>query len=117
MVESEGLPVPEAQFRFTVLRGHTPVYIGSLKLDCIGKTLSTFFGPRRGTPECSWENPVPFDESEEAAILLRNTAGLPASVTELMQFYFTPLQPGQLAALSPIGVILSAGKGFGDGIP
>jgi hypothetical protein len=106
----EGLPVPEVQFRFTVPLGNTPIYIGSLKLDCIGKTISTFLGPRRGTPECSWENPVPFDESEEAATLLRKTAGLPPSVTELMQFYSSPLQAGQLAALSPVGVLAAPGK-------
>jgi hypothetical protein len=99
--------LPQMRFRFTVSPENKPIYIGSLRLDCIAPSVSTWFGPRRGTPKCSWENPVPFDESEDAAIMARDVADMPAPVTELMQSYYTPLQHGQLAALSPVGVLVS----------
>jgi len=37
------------------------------------------------------------------------SAGLPVMATELMQSYFTPLQPGQLATLSSVGILVSGG--------
>lgn len=101
--------LPEMQFRFTVPRGNKPIYIGSLKLDCLVPSVSTWLGPAQGTPTCSWDNPVPLDESEDAEIMLRNAADMTTPMTELMQSYFTPLQPGQLASLSPVGVLVSGG--------
>jgi hypothetical protein len=98
------------EFRFVVPLDSSSVYIGSFRLTCEGRDIRAFSGWQRAVAYCSSQTMVE-DESEAARIVadsILNWAGTLS--TAIMQPYGAALAPGTLSSLSPVGILMPAGK-------
>jgi hypothetical protein len=100
-------PIPE--FRFIVPPNTPLLYIGSLHLACTTKKSASWFGGRE-FESCS-SQATAADETEAARVVAEASFkdfGSPSSM--IMQPYGTPLPPGTISKVAPVGLLVPSGK-------